>query len=131
MATVNNGPNAQQINQQIRGLRYVPEEILAFPGSSITSFIPRTGELTPQKFVVVTKTKHTVSGSFDIAVPNARRDITYPGALLLANQKLVEGVPDPLVVPKGHQQAHRPLAGYQIQAVHHCRQHRIQAKHPL
>ena len=100
MATVNNGPNAQQINQQIRALRYVPEEILAFPGSSITSFIPRTGELTPQKFVVVTKTKHTVSGSFDIAVPNARRDITYPGALLLANQKLVEGVPDPLVVPK-------------------------------
>ena len=100
MATVNNGPNAQEINQQIRGLDYVPEEILAFPGSSVTSFIPRTGELTPQKFVVVTKTKHTVSGSFDIAVPNARRDITYPGALLLANQKLVEGVPDPLVVPK-------------------------------
>lgn len=100
MANVNNGPNAQEINRQIGALNYRPEEILAFPGSSITSFIPRTGELTPQKFIVVTKTKHTVSGSFDIAVPNARRDITYPGALLLANQKLVEGVPDPLVVPK-------------------------------
>ena len=100
MATVNNGPNAQEINQQIGALSYVPEEILAFPGSSITSYIPRTGELTPQKFIVVTRTKHTVSGSFDIAVPNARRDITYPGAMLLANQKLVEGVPDPLVVPK-------------------------------
>lgn len=80
MATVNKGPNAQKINRQIGALEYVPEEILAFSGSSITSFIPRTGELTLQKFVVVTKTKHTVSGSFDIAVPNARRDITYPGA---------------------------------------------------
>lgn len=100
MAAINTGPNAKKINEQIRALNYVPEEILAFPGSTITSFIPRTGELTPQKFVVVTKTKHSVSGSFDIAVPNARRDITYPGAMLLANQKLVEGVPDPLVLPK-------------------------------
>lgn len=100
MASVNNGPNAEEINKQIEAMDYNPEEILAFSGDSISSFIPRTGELTPQKFVVVTKTKHTVSGSFDIAVPNARRDITYPGALLIANQKLVEGMPDPLVVPK-------------------------------
>ncbi len=99
MATINSGPNAQEINRRIGALDYRPEEVLAFPGESISSFIPRTGELTPQKFVVVTKTKHTVSGSFDIAVPNARRNITYPGALLLANQKLVEGIPDPLVVP--------------------------------
>ena len=47
MATINSGPNAQKINQQIGALDYRPEEILAFPGSSISSFIPRTGELTP------------------------------------------------------------------------------------
>ena len=42
MATVNNGSNAQEINQQIRGLSYVPEEILAFPGSSITPALSPT-----------------------------------------------------------------------------------------
>lgn len=36
MATVNNGPNAQKINQQIGAPDYLPEEILAFPGSSIS-----------------------------------------------------------------------------------------------
>ena len=91
-------PNAEEINKNIRGLNYNPQEILAFSGDRITSFIPRTAKQTPDKFIVVTKTKHQLSGNFDIAVPNARKDITYPGALLVANQKLIEGVPDPLVV---------------------------------
>ncbi len=94
----NTSPNADLINKNIRGLSYNPQEILAFSGDRISSFVPRTASQTPDKFIVVTKTKHQLSGSFDIAVPNARKDITYPGALLLANQKLIEGVPDPLVV---------------------------------
>lgn len=98
MEMVNTSPNAQKINQEIKSLKYNPDEILAFSGDSITSYIPRTGQMKPDEFIVVTKTKHTVTGSFDIAVPNARRDITFPGALLIANQKLVEGVPNPLVV---------------------------------
>lgn len=64
MANTNTGPNAAEINQKIGALDYRPEEILAFSGSRISSFIPRTGEM------------------------------------VLANQNLVEGVPDPLVVPK-------------------------------
>lgn len=91
-------PNADIINKNIKSLTYDPLEILAFQGDKITSFVPRSATQTGNKFIVVTKTKHKLSSTFDIAVPNARKDITYPGALLLANQKLVEGMPDPLVV---------------------------------
>ncbi len=96
--TVNKSQNAEAINNNIRGFNYNPREILAFNGDRITSYIPRTAQKTADKFIVETKTKHTLTGDFDIAVPNARKDITYPGALLLANQKLIEGVPDPLVL---------------------------------
>lgn len=90
-------PNEEIINENIRNLNYDPLEILAFKGDKIDSFVPRSATKTVDKFIVVTKTKHELNGAFDIAVPNARKDITYPGALLLANQKLVEGMPDPLI----------------------------------
>lgn len=91
----NESPNAEQINEEIRGLTYRPEEVMAFSGEKVTSFVPKTGKSVAEKFIVTTKTKHDMSGQYDIAVPNARKDITYPGALLVANQKLIEGVPDP------------------------------------
>lgn len=97
---VNRSENAKEINEKIRGMSYRPEEILVFNGESVSSFVPRSGKMEADKFVVVTKTRHDVSGKYDIAVPNASKDITYPGALLLANQKLVEGTPDPLVVKR-------------------------------
>ncbi len=90
--------NAKKINDEIKGLVYDPLQVMAFQGETITKFIPKTGLMDNDRFVVVTKTKHEVNGKYDIAVPNARKDITYPGALLIGNQKLVEGVPDPLVV---------------------------------
>lgn len=96
----NEGQNAELINEEIRSLTYRPEEVMAFSGENVTSFVPKTGKSVAEKFIVTTKTKHDMSGQYDIAVPNARKDITYPGALLVANQKLIEGVPDPLVVKR-------------------------------
>ena len=96
----NESQNAEQINEEIRSLTYRPEEVMAFSGENVTSFVPKTGKSVAEKFIVTTKTKHNMSGQYDIAVPNARKDITYPGALLVANQKLIEGVPDPLVVKR-------------------------------
>lgn len=96
----NESQNAELINEEIRSLTYRPEEVMAFSGENVTSFVPKTGKSVAEKFIVTTKTKHDMSGQYDIAVPNARKDITYPGALLVANQKLIEGVPDPLVVKR-------------------------------
>lgn len=97
---INKSKNAAEINEGIRALDYRPEEVTAFKGETISSFIPKTGMKNGDKFIVVTKKKHSISGQYDIAVPNARKDITYPGALLVGNQKVVEGVPDPLVLKK-------------------------------
>ena len=96
---VNEGANAEEINKMIAALDYNAQIILAFDGSRITSFIPRTGELTPTRFILVIKVKHTIDGTFDMSVPNAFRPITFPGALLRGNKKLVEGMPEPVVVP--------------------------------
>ena len=90
--------HAKRINDEIKGLVYDPSQIMAFQGEAITKFVPKTATLEDDRFVVITKTKHEVNGKYDIAVPNARKDITYPGALLIGNQKLVEGIPDPFVV---------------------------------
>lgn len=97
---INKSENAAEINEGIRALDYRPEEVTAFKGETISSFIPKAGKKNGDKFIVVTKKKHCISGQYDIAVPNARKDITYPGALLVGNQKVVEGVPDPLVLKK-------------------------------
>ena len=96
--TINDGADAAKINEMIAALNYNGYEVLAFDGTRITSFIPRTGELTPTKFIVILKTKHTVDGSFDTSVPTAFQSIAHLGALLKGNQKLVEGMPEPVVV---------------------------------
>lgn len=88
------------INKKIEGLQYKPEDVLAFNGTTITDFIPKSGEMKNDVFVVTTKTKNTMSGDYDIAIPNAYASITYPGALLLANSKLVEGTPTALAAKR-------------------------------
>lgn len=40
----NESPNAEQINEEIRGLTYRPEEVMAFSGEKVTSFVPKTGK---------------------------------------------------------------------------------------
>lgn len=97
---INTSENAAAINEGIKGLSYRPEEILAFSGDRISNLPPRNGEIKNGSFIVVTKTKHQLSGDYNISVPNAYASLTYPGALLLGNQKLIEGRPDPLSVSR-------------------------------
>lgn len=88
------------INEKIGRLEYEPENVLAFNGTTISEFVPKSGEMKNDEFIVTTKTKNTMSGDYDIAVPNAYASITYPGALLIANGKLVEGSPTTLAAKR-------------------------------
>ena len=90
----------QLINEKIIGLQYEPEKILAFNGTTITDFVPKSGKMKNDVFIVTTKTKNTMSGDYDIAIPNAYTSIAYPGALLVANSKLVEGTPTALAAKR-------------------------------
>ena len=57
----NESQNAELINEEIRSLTYRPEEVMAFSGENVTSFVPKTGKSVAEKFIVTTKTKHDMS----------------------------------------------------------------------
>ncbi len=88
--------NEKEIDDIIRNLNYNPNEVMAFSGNKITSFMPKEGKVSNDKYIVVTKKKHTMSGDYEITVSNSNLSTTYPGALILANQDVVEGFPTPL-----------------------------------
>lgn len=90
-----------EISQKINGLNYNPDEILSFQGEKVGSFIPNTGMFNGNTYIVTTKEKRSISdGSADISVIDAITDRTYPGALLLANRKLVENMPTSLQIKR-------------------------------
>ncbi len=90
-----------EIDEKVYGLSYDPVAILAFQGEEITNYVPAEGKLDGDKFIVIKKEKHSLSGkNSDIAVITSVADRTYPGALLLANQKLTDNMPDALVTDR-------------------------------
>lgn len=91
----------KELNQKINGLNYDPNVILSFQGERASSFIPNVGKFKGSTYIVTRKEKRTVAdGSADIAVIDAINDRTYPGALLLANRKLVENMPTALHIKR-------------------------------
>lgn len=89
-----------EIDEKIRALDYVPEKLLALSGSPVTNFVPVTDKFDGGKYIVIKNELNKIEGqSYDIAVMNAQTNITYPGALLLANRHLAENNPDVLAVP--------------------------------
>lgn len=94
--------NRTRINEAIYGLNYKPEQILAFNGNTVGNVEPKSGEMDGNNYIVYTRTKQTMKNdSFDVAVPSANLDVTYPGATLLANSKLVDGKPQTLAGKRG------------------------------
>ncbi len=94
------GNNFQEINDFIYGLEYDPKEVLAYDGEVIENFVSTEGEFDGDDFIVVERTKHTMSGHYDVAVPNSYRNITYPGGMLFANQDLINNAPNPLAAQR-------------------------------
>ena len=91
----------KNINETIYSLNYKPEQVLAFKGNTVGNVEPKTGTHSDGKYIVVNREKRTMSGVFDTAVPTSNLDVTYPGATLLANSKLVDGNPQALVAKRG------------------------------
>lgn len=84
----------QIINQKIQGLRYNPEVVLSFKGEEFSNVYPKKDRMEGDKYIVVHNEKHKINQpNYDIAIVNAINDRTYPGALLLANQALVNNMP--------------------------------------
>lgn len=85
------------INQQIQKLEYDPATILAFNGETFSNVYPVEDKMDGDKYIVIKNEKQPVSNpNYDIAIVAAMNDRTYPGALLLANQNLVNSMPSGL-----------------------------------
>lgn len=85
------------INEHIQKLSYDPATILAFNGETFSTVYPTEDKTEGDKYIVVHNEKVPVNQkNFDIAIVNAINDRTYPGALLLANQALVNNMPSGL-----------------------------------
>ena len=92
--------NKEQIDEGIFGLNYKPEEILAFNGNQCENFIPTSGNWDGEEFYVITRKLNEVSGTYDISAPNAFKDVSYPGGLLMGNDGIVDGCPQALVADR-------------------------------
>ena len=86
------------IDQKINGLNYNPLQVLAFNGKPEENFVPAEGVDMDGKFIIIRREKTKINNeNFDIAVVESIRDRTYPGALLLANESLVNNMPTSLI----------------------------------
>lgn len=85
------------INQHIQGLKYNPAVVLAFKGEEFSNVYPAEDKMEGDQYIIIHHEKHKVNqNNYDIALANAINDRTYPGALLLANQALVNNMPSGL-----------------------------------
>jgi len=95
------GNHRNTINQQIAALEYDPHTVMAFNGTQIANVDkPIEDKFEGSTYIVVTREKCGYEGNFDVAVPTAFDDITYPGALLLANNDLLDGRPQQLAADR-------------------------------
>ncbi|MCI6153436.1 thiol-activated cytolysin family protein [Fusobacterium perfoetens] len=89
------------INEGIRSLNYDSKKVLAYNGETISQFIPKIGNFSTDKFIVTTRTKRNIEDKlFDISVVTSTLDRIYLGAILLANQRLMENLPTEVTCEK-------------------------------
>ncbi len=90
----------KEISQNIKKLSYDPKNILIFHGNQVENFPAAEGKEEDGSYIVVKREKKTLSQGYDVLEAGGNRDKTYPGALVLANDKLVDGNPVPLLAKR-------------------------------
>ncbi len=89
--------NRKTISDRINALNYDPKTVMVFNGTKIENIEPPAdGRFDESTYIVVTREKCSYEADFDIAVPTAHNDVTYPGALILASNDLLDGKPQEL-----------------------------------
>ncbi|MDO9002970.1 MAG: thiol-activated cytolysin family protein [Aquabacterium sp.] len=93
--------NRDVINQKIAALAYDPKTVMVFNGTKIANVeVPAEDKFEGATYVVMTREKCSYEGNFDVAVPSSYDDVTYPGALLLASNDLLDGRPQELAAER-------------------------------
>lgn len=81
----------------INSLTYDPDKVLVFNGASVENVNLTQDMVENDQYIAITrKTVNADNKDFEIEVVNASNSIAYAGALLLANEGLVNGTPQGL-----------------------------------
>ncbi len=92
---------SKELDQAIANLKYNEEEVLAFKGESIQNFKKAEGKANDNKYIVIEREKVSMSDkNVDIGIIDSIADLTYPGALVKVNSKLVENMPQPITLAR-------------------------------
>lgn len=89
-----------EISNQIAQLSYDPRNVMVFNGNKCENYPAASGKENEGSYIVVKREKRSLSQNYDVLEASGNLDKTYPGALLLANRKLVEGNPIPLLAKR-------------------------------
>ncbi|MFC5281576.1 thiol-activated cytolysin family protein [Arcanobacterium canis] len=94
--------NAKKIDNYIYGLSYDPLKLLAVNGEANDTLPSTTASANGDTFTVVNRTKKNLDAhTSDLSVIEANNAAIYPGALVRANQSLVNGNPSIVPVDRG------------------------------
>jgi len=89
------------INEFVQSLNYDARRLLSLPANGSTEALPAPKTTNPNAIVICTKRERSLTGDLqDIAIVNPTSGVVFPGALVLANQNLAEGRPDPVAVAR-------------------------------
>jgi thiol-activated cytolysin len=90
------------IDKYIRSLQYNPQVLLSVVPDGTTSSLPVKERQTVNNGVIIcTKTKHTLKKNLDeVAILNPAAGVIFPGALIQADEAMMEGHPTPITLPR-------------------------------
>jgi len=91
-----------ELDAAIRGLAYDPRLLLSSPAAgSIESLPARDRSSTGKGVVLCTNKRVSLARDLtDMAILRPTAGVVYPGALLRANRRLVDGTPEPVMLPR-------------------------------
>jgi len=94
-------PN-QQIDAYLASLNYDPRVLLSVVPDGTTSSLPvKTRQAVNNGVVICTKIQHSLKKNLDeVAILSPTTGVIFPGALVLADQNMVEGHPTPIPLPR-------------------------------
>jgi len=101
------------LDAYITGLNYDPQQILSVVPDGTTSAQPVKNRQTVGNAVIIcTTTQHTLKKNLsEVAILSPSAGVIFPGALIRADQDMMEGHPQPIVLPRAKLNLNLDLPG--------------------
>lgn len=108
-------PNRQALNTYIRSLNYDRRELLSVQEDGATESQPsKQRSQAGNAVIITTRRQHSLSKNLsEVAILRPTAGVIFPGALVIADQNLIEGQPTPIALARGPMTLSIDLPGLQ------------------